>query len=98
MSPETIDRHTTIAFDLMCALRHDQNSQAYIHAAKAWMALDTMNRKAKRDAKKKAPDITAAQIDELAAAAGLPKVGTPNTGLAPPQEAAGTTPKRAAAK
>lgn len=54
MTLETLERHTQIAFDLMCGLRGDQSSQAYIHAAKAWVALDAMQRKAKLAAKKAA--------------------------------------------
>lgn len=68
MNIETLERHATIAFDLMVGLRHDQSSQAYIHAAKAWMHLDSEVRKAKREEKKAAkaatPDIAPVPVEE----------------------------------
>lgn len=74
MDLETIQRHATIAFDLMCGLRADQTSPAYIHAAKAWMALDSELRAAQRAAKKAAKE--------------APKIETLNTEPEPQAETA----------
>lgn len=98
MDIETAKRHASIAFDLMVGLRHNQGSQAYIHAAKACMALDAEVKRLQREQKKKAPDITEAEVDALAALAGLPKVETPNTEPAPPLETTDKVLKRVGVK
>lgn len=65
MDIETAKRHSAIAFDLMVGLRHDQQSQAYIHAAKTWMALDNEVRKLQRAQKKKGPITSIEPSDTL---------------------------------
>lgn len=104
MTLENLERQTQTAFDLMCGLRGDQSSQAYIHAAKAWMALDAMQRKARIAAKKAAKatapvtDITEAEVDALALMAGLPKVETPNIEPEAAAETADKAPRRGSSK
>lgn len=48
---ETLQRHVNLAYELMTGLRHDQKSQGYILAAKAWMSLEQELRKLARSEK-----------------------------------------------